>query len=877
MVPTVLDNLTAAGSGPFVLLAGAGVSLWHPSSLPTWNEFNTALLDEAKARAARALPAQSPLRNDLDRLTVDAVGSKAFSNALVEILAGQLYFDVVVGLNVTEPNAVHRGIARLVRQRVITAVVTTNFDTLTEQALNDERVKFDVYFRGRDYERRSDARCPVLKIHGSAIPDSPLIDTVGQKLRGLAPVVRDRLRELFAQHSVLVLGYSGGDLEFGADYLTLRCVPPGGARLWWVVRPEDIDKVEGPAREIVADRGAFVRMSQAQALEAVGAGPVNAQWNDETRAVRLNDLRRSARTLFTKLGSVNTLAFCMRLLSSAGHSGAAASMWTHIASVVDKRKRQTVAVLGPAMRALASEGHRLFGVEAQETWACRQLKDIHLRRDGRPGSYRDEDALIRDVRSEALALLAIGDSKVRRGQDEAAGLAMQRAMEACEYVGDITLLPGVYRLYGWRDVVRFRQGLEASLPLRNASEEMVADLVRLEQRGLNYLMAAEAAGLVGGNVDAIESAWIRADLLTDLGEYDAALLCLERLRERVGLGVHRETRVRIECVLGEIDLRQGRPADAMRRWNRCLADLAHGNPMLEAYVQHVIIGRIGYAPEWRETVIGLCHDVLAKMDRGDLPVDGRSDLIGARGYFETVRTNLTTLGAAPIAPGFIQALDEFTTPEEYHRWPAHYVRAALIEAEFEGDVGGVLGLLDVLVACHYQSLNGGRALDAATAHLRRARLDGDDSHRFAAEANVAAIRHWLGDRAASAWFEAAGQNPRAGSPETRSGLERRLPHALWTTGGSGARERYERDATLDLDDALALRWTAPPTGAEREQDARRRFDRNDYVLGRLMALEAIAAYREEGDPGGLSRVLQMLEAAGRHDALSGDDPLSLCS
>ena len=436
------------------------------------------------------------------------------------------------------------------RRGVINAVVTTNFDTLIEQALIDEKVKFEVYSRSRDYERRGRTRCSVLEeIHGSAIPDSPLIDTVGQKLRGLAPVVRERLRALFAQHPVLVLGYSGGDLEFGSDYLTLQSVPPGRARLWWVVRPEDIDKVEGPARDIVANRGVFIRMSQAQALEGV-PGPVNAEWNTETRAVRLNDVRLRARTLFAKLGSINTLAFCMRLLSSAGRSSAAASMWTHIASVVDKRKRQTVPVLGPAMRALASEGHRLFGVDTQEAWACRQLRDIHRRREGRTANYRDEDALIRDVRSEALACLAIGDSKVRRGEDEAAGLAMGQAMKACEYIGDITLLPGVYRLYGWRDVVRLRQRLKVSLPLHTASDAMVADLVRLEQRGLMYLMAAEAAGLVGGNVDAIESAWIRADLLVDLGEYDAALLCLERLQERVGLGVHRETRVRIECVRG---------------------------------------------------------------------------------------------------------------------------------------------------------------------------------------------------------------------------------------------------------------------------------------------------------------------------------------
>ena len=54
--PRIVGDLTAAGPGPFVLLAGAGSRIWQPSSLPTWTEFNKALLDEATARARRALP-----------------------------------------------------------------------------------------------------------------------------------------------------------------------------------------------------------------------------------------------------------------------------------------------------------------------------------------------------------------------------------------------------------------------------------------------------------------------------------------------------------------------------------------------------------------------------------------------------------------------------------------------------------------------------------------------------------------------------------------------------------------------------------------------------------------------------------------------------
>jgi hypothetical protein len=162
------------------------------------------------------------------------------------------------------------------------------------------------------------------------------------------------------------------------------------------------------------------------------------------------------------------------------------------------------------------------------------------------------------------------------------------------------------------------------------------------------------------------------------------------------------------------------------------------------------------------------------------------------------------------------------------------------------------------------------------AHVRRARRVGNDDQLFAAEANLAAIRHWLGDVEASTWFASALQGATAKSPKVRGGLERRLPHALWRTTGSGVRERHPRGIELDLDDALALKWTLPTTGAERERDAARRFESNDFVTGRLLALEAVASFREEGDPGGVARALALLRSAGARDTRAHDDPLSLC-
>jgi hypothetical protein len=112
--------------------------------------------------------------------------------------------------------------------------------------------------------------------------------------------VRERLREWFAKHPVISLGYSGGDLEFAADYLTLRVIPAGTDRIWWVIRPEDRKRIEPTTQALVDPRGAFVAMPQAAALEAMGAGPVALERKDESRRERLALLRSQANRLFKK-------------------------------------------------------------------------------------------------------------------------------------------------------------------------------------------------------------------------------------------------------------------------------------------------------------------------------------------------------------------------------------------------------------------------------------------------------------------------------------------------------------------------------------------------------------------------------------------------
>ena len=265
------------------------------------------------------------------------------------------------------------------------------------------------------------------------------------------------------------------------------------------------------------------------------------------------------------------------------------------------------------------------------------------------------------------------------------------------------------------------------------------------------------------------------------------------------------------------------------------------------------------------------------MDAGVLPSDSRSDLLATKAYFEMVRSNLPTAADRPLQPGFMAELDKEPQADgaAFWRWPEFHLRLGLIDAEYTGDTRDVLNLLDQLVATFYLTGNGSPLL-RAQAHLRRALRDGTEDDRFAAEANVAAVRHSQGDMLeAPAWFTLALASPRAKDPKVRAGLERRLPHGLWDSPNPSRADIGSPD--LYLHDALAMNWKRPPTGSEREQLARTFLRDGNLVMARLVALEAIAAYRYEGEPGGIESALHLLQDIGARDRRSGESHLSLCS
>jgi tetratricopeptide (TPR) repeat protein len=118
------------------------------------------------------------------------------------------------------PTSNHKSIASLCEMGVVRAVVTTNFDVLLEQALDDLHVPYAVFSSVDEFpEALSNAtdRIPLVKLHGSADNEvHKLGATLGRVAAGqLTPAKTDLLARVFSTGDhcgVIVVGYSCSDM-----------------------------------------------------------------------------------------------------------------------------------------------------------------------------------------------------------------------------------------------------------------------------------------------------------------------------------------------------------------------------------------------------------------------------------------------------------------------------------------------------------------------------------------------------------------------------------------------------------------------------------------------------------------------------------------
>ncbi len=346
-----------------VVLCGAGVSVLAPSSVPSWWGFNQKILSELRRRFIDVHPVPVHAATSLARLDLDAIDIAEFSQIVSDAFAGETWFDVLGVLDGVEPNLNHYTLANWAKAGSLRAVVTTNFDTLIERAMETVGVTYTVYDALLDEPPQhllTEPAVAVVKLHGSAGRRASLVDLAAQKRVGLPPKWLDWLERVFSELQVVVAGFSGADLALGDDYLRLKAASTRTPYLRWLARPGQTP-MEG-ARAVVelnGVRGHFIEGDLPTAWGALGAPALYTSIpRPDSRTLISDDARCDVSAavdiwLSHPMVDADTCGMALtRLLDAAGKHSAASSLRTSIRTRVRRKLRDGLDIVAATRAAL---------------------------------------------------------------------------------------------------------------------------------------------------------------------------------------------------------------------------------------------------------------------------------------------------------------------------------------------------------------------------------------------------------------------------------------------------------------------------------------------------------------------------------------------
>ncbi len=215
--------ITALRKDRLVVFAGAGVSMPQPAGLPGFVGLAEAIAEGTVA----SREAFEPVDRFLGRLKTGGTDVHARAARVLQARSPQ-------------PTALHRDLLRLYATPESVRVVTTNFDTLFEQAARDV---FDAPPSAAIAPAlpRATAFNGIVHVHGSL--DHPRDIVLTDEDFGRAYLTegwaRRFLLDLFGSYAVLFVGYSHGDLDM--TYLA-RALPPGSSERFALADDADGDK-----------------------------------------------------------------------------------------------------------------------------------------------------------------------------------------------------------------------------------------------------------------------------------------------------------------------------------------------------------------------------------------------------------------------------------------------------------------------------------------------------------------------------------------------------------------------------------------------------------------------------------------------------------
>jgi hypothetical protein len=199
----------------FVL--GAGVSAGPPSNLSLWGEISRDTRQFLCRTVEHKVRASGGDGYWLAKAALGLIGDGVWPETVLECLS-RVYGRTRVSDELRSllspagsgPNACHRAVARLAKNGRVAGVLTTNFDTLLEKALDAEQIPCHVLTTPR---LEPDGRLPLIKIHGTIVDTSSLAFTRNEYFLGLSSAAAESLQSQMAGSILVVAGYGGNDID----------------------------------------------------------------------------------------------------------------------------------------------------------------------------------------------------------------------------------------------------------------------------------------------------------------------------------------------------------------------------------------------------------------------------------------------------------------------------------------------------------------------------------------------------------------------------------------------------------------------------------------------------------------------------------------
>lgn len=314
----------------FVVFAGAGVSMVAPASLPNWWAFNETVVGALTKRLAvytRESLGDSAFRTLISRRDGSTTFAPDYMADIVAEECGFDYFRVLQALDTGEFNACHALVADLAAAGWCKAIITTNFDRLFERAFEARGVPYEAFYSPEHFERLSeslagDGPVPIIKVHGSAEAPETMVDTLSQRLVGRPKPLEDALRQLYARHHLVILGFSGADLDYDPNYLGLR--DAGGDNRGFTYLALSLDRVKPAITELAEAWGHGAKIVQGrlpqwlvQFAREVGV-QVGELPDDSAEIDRLPDVAAAADDWAESLGDLQATNILASLLRASG-------------------------------------------------------------------------------------------------------------------------------------------------------------------------------------------------------------------------------------------------------------------------------------------------------------------------------------------------------------------------------------------------------------------------------------------------------------------------------------------------------------------------------------------------------------------------------